>query len=434
MHSWRAPAIPILSEAPKPPTIIFDSATKALQVAASTAAPGSEQVARLYTCGITPYDATHIGHANTYLAFDLLVRAWLDQGYEVAFAQNVTDVDDPLLERAAATGVDWRHLAADQVQLFRDDMEALRVIPPHPWVSVSEAMPEIIAAVEQLLASGAAYRVANEGLDSADIYFDISSDSSFGCVSHLPESEMLALFAERGGDPDRAGKRNQLDPLLWRAHRDGEPAWRSAVLGSGRPGWHIECTVIAADALGPSFDVTGGGADLLFPHHEMSASLARALYGNEAKSPGARRFIHCGLISYEGEKMSKSLGNLVLVSQLTASGVDPMAIRLALLAHHYQDYWEWTDAHLANAQQRLSRWRTELASPPQVPEAPSSSLESVDGRVGAAINQMRAALRDNLDAPRALAVVDEYLQASDRNQAADANMMSVIDALLGIKL
>ena len=236
VYSWPEVSLPALPGAPQP-LQLFDTATRSLK----SVEVGSH--ARMYVCGITPYDATHIGHAATYLTFDLINRQWRDQGAAVSYVQNVTDIDDPLLERASATGVDWRDLATDQIQLFRDDMTALRILPPTSFVSVVESIEDVAIKVRALLDSGAAYYV------DQDIYFDVTSDPNFGQVGHYDAATELAYFAERGGDPDRPGKRNQLDCLLWRGTRDGEPSWDS-VVGSGRPGWHIECVAIALDHLG----------------------------------------------------------------------------------------------------------------------------------------------------------------------------------------
>src|SRR5690554_1603551 len=307
--------------------------------------------ARLYVCGVTPYDATHLGHAATYVAFDLLVRAWRDAGLEVTYASNVTDVDDPLLERAATTGVDWRELAASQTALFAEDMAALGVLPPDVYVGAVESIPAVVEAVELMLATGAAYR-----LDDGDVYAAVTLVPGFGRLSGLDRKTQLAQFAERGGDPDRPGKRDTLDALLWRSERPGEPAWDGASLGPGRPGWHIECAVISRDGLGAPFDVQGGGSDLAFPHHEMSGAHLVALTGDVAARP--RVHAHAGMVGLEGEKMSKSLGNLVIVSALRDSGIDPRAIRLAILAHHYASDWDWTDDALAAGEARLELWRS----------------------------------------------------------------------------
>jgi L-cysteine:1D-myo-inositol 2-amino-2-deoxy-alpha-D-glucopyranoside ligase len=378
--------------------------------------------ATLYVCGITPYDATHLGHAATYVAFDVLGRAWRDAGKRVRYASNVTDVDDPLLERAAATGVEWRELADEQIALYAQDMTALGVIPPDVYRGVVEEIPAVVEAVEKLLAAGAAYVVETPGVDGpGDVYADLSADPDLGAVAHLDEARMVELSRERGGDPDRTGKRSPLDPLLWRRERPGEPAWDGGTLGRGRPGWHIECAVIARDGLGLPFDVEGGGSDLLFPHHEMSSSHARLLDDGEA----ARVHVHTGMVGLDGEKMSKSLGNLVLVSRLREDGVDPMAVRLAILAHRYRDDWDWTDAGLREAQERLDRWRRAVSG---------NGGPTADGLLA----DLRAAVADDLDTPRALALVDEWARLALTGSAAPVEgapgvVARAVDALLGVR-
>ncbi len=366
---------------------------------------------RLYVCGITPYDATHIGHAATYVAFDLAVRAWTEAGHRVHYVQNVTDVDDPLLQRAAETGEDWAALAERETELFRTDMEALAVVPPDHFVGAVEAIPIIVDLVEELGRREATYRVDD------DLYFPIAADPQFGSVSRLGREEMLALFPGRGGDPDRAGKRDPLDPLLWRRQREGEPAWPTA-LGPGRPGWHVECTAIARHYLGAAFDVQGGGSDLSFPHHEMSASHAHVA---DPAVEFAKAYVHAGMVGYRGEKMSKSLGNLVLVSALRADDVDPRAIRLALLGQYYRADWEWTDEVLDTGLKRLSRWSEAVKR--GGPDAGSCALD------------VRAALADDLDAPRALAAVDAWTESGGHviEGAADLVRAVVADSL-GVSL
>jgi len=365
----------------------------------------------VYACGITPYDATHLGHAFTYVTVDLLNRAWRDAGLDVDYAQNVTDVDDPLLERADALGIDWRTLAADGVALFRADMEALRVLPPRNYPGVVESLGLIVGRIAELAASGAAYQVDDP--DFPDWYYAIETDPDL--LAACATNGALALFAQRGGDPGRPGKRHRLDPLLWRMARPGEPAW-DAPLGRGRPGWHIQCAALAVDALGSAFDVQAGGVDLAFPHHPMSAAQARTLTGE----PFAQASIHVGLVGLAGEKMSKSRGNLIFVSRLRADGVDPMAIRLALLAHHYRSEWEYTDACIDEATARLAAWRA-AAGRPGRPAAP-------------VVEAMRAALADDLDAPAALAAVDAWAAADGADPDAGAAIARAVDALLGVAL
>ncbi|TYB41462.1 cysteine--1-D-myo-inosityl 2-amino-2-deoxy-alpha-D-glucopyranoside ligase [Actinomadura chibensis] len=409
MRSWSAPEVPSLPASGLPaaarPLSLHDTGTGTTR----PTSPGP--TARMYVCGITPYDATHLGHANTYVAFDLVNRFWRDLGHRVHYVQNATDVDDPLLERARDTGQDWRALADREIQLFRDDMTALRVLPPDHYVGAVEAIPLIVEMIEKLRGRDAAYEVAG------DVYFPVASDPSFGQVSRLTRDEMAPLFAERGGDPGRDGKRDPLDPMLWMARRPGEPGWESP-FGEGRPGWHVECSAISIEYLGMAFDVEGGGSDLAFPHHEMSASHAQVATGER---PHARAYVHAGMVGLDGEKMSKSRGNLVFVSKLRQAGTDPMAIRLALLAHHYRADWEWTDAGLAEAVARLDRWRAAVARPSGPPAEP----------VAAAV---RAGLADDLDAPAALAAVDAWAAADGADESAPERVGAVVDALLGVAL
>ena len=462
---------------------LHDTATGKLVLA--SAGP----VATLYACGITPYDATHIGHAATYTAWDLLVRAWLDAAPEplesadapqlpelqsspsrftVIYVQNVTDVDDPLLERAVRDGEDWRELARRETQRYREDMEALRVLPPTHLIGAVEALPIIERFSAQMADRGALY-----GVDE-DVYFAKSADPRFGLLSgpgtasEFGPVEMAELAAQRGGDPNRPGKKDPLDCLVWLAERPGEPSWDSP-FGRGRPGWHVECAAIATEYLGPVFDVQAGGVDLVFPHHEMSASHARVALA-PVENAFARVYAHAGLVSYQGEKMSKSLGNLVFVSRLIADGVDPMAIRMSLLAHHYRSGWEWTDAVLGDGRARLARWRAALARAeaavpyPDATPAPTDSEAEFGGReagfggreagfgapgsgpASAAVGVLagvRARLRDDLDAPGALSIVDRWAdsllaKAPTRITSQDASgarlVKETVDARLGIVL
>ena len=420
MKSWSSPSVPVLSGSGAP-LQVHDTASDGL-VTVDPAGP-----ARLYVCGITPYDATHLGHAATYLTFDLVQRVWLDAGLDVTYVQNVTDVDEPLLERAERDGVHWEDLAAAEIDLFREDMEALRILAPAHYVGAVEGIPDDVAAIERLVASGAAYRIpVEEGAveDGAhDVYLELGLQDTFGTVSGWTREQMLEVFAERGGDPDREGKRDALDPLLWRAAREGEPHWPGETLGRGRPGWHIECSTIALERLGMGFDVQGGGTDLIFPHHEMSAVQATAVTGRQ---PFARAYVHQAMVGYEGEKMSKSKGNLVLVSRLRRDGVDPMIIRLALLARHYRTDWEWTDADLAAAQERWALWRA--AADAVQDEAEVGAEES------AVVQRVRERLADDLDAPGALEAVDAWARSVAEGQVASRAVPAAVDALLGVSL
>lgn len=408
MRAWPTIDVPSLPGTGLP-LRLFDTASGQIR----PTAPGA--TARMYVCGITPYDATHMGHANTYVAFDVINRAWRDAGHEVHYVQNVTDIDDPLLERAVATGDDWRAIADRETALFREDMQALRVLPPRDYIGAVESIPSVADYVLKLQASGDVYAVG------PDLYFRVRNDPTFGTVAGLDEAQMLALFAERGGDPDRPGKEDPLDCLVWQSERPDEPAWDTP-LGHGRPGWHIECAAIALDYLGMTIDVQGGGSDLAFPHHEMGASEAQRITG---EWPFARHYVHSGMVAWQGHKMSKSRGNLVFVSALRHEGVDPMAIRLALLAHHYRSDWAWTPHGLEGAAERLARWRaaTALSTGP--------SAEPTLARV-------REVIADDLRTPAALDAVDDWCHRALNGGGDDANAGEIIsltcDALLGVRL
>ncbi|TDO47937.1 L-cysteine:1D-myo-inositol 2-amino-2-deoxy-alpha-D-glucopyranoside ligase [Kribbella sp. VKM Ac-2527] len=406
MQAWTKPEIPVVP-GPARRLRLYDTASGGpVEVP-----PAADGPARMYVCGITPYDATHMGHAATYVTFDLINRLWRDAGYDVHYTQNITDVDDPLLERATATGVEWADLAEREIQLFRDDMTALRVIPPQEYVGVVESIPLVVERIAELQRAGAVYDV------DGDLYFAVKADPAFGSISSYDAATMLALFGERGGDPDREGKRDPLDCLVWMRERPGEPAWDSP-FGRGRPGWHIECSAIALRYLGMTIDVQGGGSDLIFPHHEMSASEAQCATG---EYPFARAYVHQAMVGLDGEKMSKSKGNLVLVSRERQAGSDPMAIRLALLAHHYRTDWFWTDADLLEAQKRLDTWRGAIARG-----------TGPDGT--AAVDALRSALTNDLDTPAALAALDLWSETNGEDPTSPALITQAADALLGIKL
>ena len=411
MQPWSSVHVPKIPGTPQP-LRLFDTASGEVK----PTEPG--QVARMYVCGITPYDATHLGHAATYLAFDLVHRVWLDNGHQVHYVQNVTDIDDPLLERAERDNEDWVVLGMRETALFREDMEALRILPPADFIGAVEAIPEIVEAVGKLLASGAAYRVDDE---YPDIYFRHQASGRFGYESNYDSQTMSQLFAERGGDPDRPGKEHPLDALLWRAARPGEPSWDSE-LGPGRPGWHLECSVIALNRLGLGFDVQGGGSDLIFPHHEFSAAHAECLSGSY---PFAKHYCHTGMIGLAGEKMSKSKGNLVFVSRLRGDRVDPMAFRLALLSGHYRSDRSWTADVLTEGTARLARWRQAVA----LQSAPEAQP---------VIDRVRERLADDLDTAQALRAVDDWaeeaLAGSGSDTGAPQLIKDAVDALLGVEL
>ena len=413
MNSWSSVDIPPLAIGGELPALrLSDTASQSVK--------GVQKKAtyRIYVCGITPYDSTHLGHAATYLTFDLINRYLRASGSTVNYVQNITDIDDPLLERAIRDGVDWKDLAHQQIDLFRGDMVALRVIPPAHYIGAVEAIPLVVDAINALQSRESIYPVDN------DLYFEVNKDPQFGKRSHLSTKEMTTIFSERGGDPLRSGKHNPLDCLVWMSQRPNEPGWES-FLGVGRPGWHIECTAIALKYLAPLdaeetlIDIQGGGSDLIFPHHEMCAAQAHVMTGKEL----AASYVHTGMIGLDGEKMSKSKGNLVFVSGLVAAGVDPMAIRWALMSTHYRVDRMWSDEVLSKAQIELSRVRDAL-SMQQV--APTAQL----------VQHITQVLSNDLDTPAAIAALiswsDETMNGSSGGDTAE--LRNTLDALLGLLL
>ena len=415
MHSWPIPNFPSAASLAgrSVPLRLFDTADqqiKTVEVEGNTAT--------MYVCGITPYDSTHLGHAATYLAFDLIYRLLLDNGYDVHYVQNVTDVDDPLFERAERDGVDWQELGQSQTDLFRSDMQILGVFPPRDYIGAMESVDEVVELVQRLVDNGAAYVVDDP--EFPDVYASIDATEQFGYESNYDRATMEKYFAERGGDPERQGKRDPLDALVWRAHRDGEPAWDSP-FGPGRPGWHIECSAIAINRLGTEFLIQGGGSDLIFPHHEFSAAHAEAGHNAERMS---QFYVHAGMMGLDGTKMSKSLGNLIFVHKLVEQGVDPSAIRLGIFANHYRGDRDWSESILAEAQQRLNQWRQALKQPGTVAHAESL------------IQSVRGALADDLDTPQALRLIDAWARQErgvDESAAGEA-VSNMVDRLLGVRL
>ena len=370
----------------------------------------------IYVCGITPYDATHIGHAATYLTFDLVHRYLLAAGHRVVFLENVTDIDDPLFERARRDGVKWKTLVDDQLRLFTSDMTNLRVLPPIELTSVTEAMEEIIAFVASLVAEGLTYSLGSE------LYLDARRVTDFGDLPLSIESA-IAIFRERGGDPDRSGKRHPLDPVLWRASAEDEPRW-STPFGEGRPGWHVECNAIARKiveaASQNSLSLQGGGGDLIFPHHYMTELQSRARYDQ----PFSQVFAHAGMVKYQGEKMSKSLGNLVFVSKLLEDGVHPMAIRIALISGHYREEREWSDV-LLGVGEKLVDDLLSLLSRELIPE------------YDYLISEIITSLADDLDTPRVLVLLQDYIVRAVQDtqpSKSPGDLSRFLDAVLGLTL
>jgi len=353
-------------------------------------------VVTMYTCGITPYDAAHMGHAATYLTYDVVQRRLRDLGHQTRCVRNVTDVDDDILRKARQLGVHYLDLAAEEMARFDANMDALGLLGSYSEPRATSAIPDILGFIGRVLDAGHAYQAAGA------VYFDVGSFPGFGQVSHLARAEMVALAAERGGRPDDPAKRDPLDFVLWQPSAPDEPAWESR-WGPGRPGWHVECSSLAMRELGPTIDLHGGGTDLIFPHHECEAAQSRAATGQ----PFVRHWLHVAMVCLDGEKMSKSLGNLVFVSDLLKEW-EPGAVRLAVLAQHYRTSWEWHDGLLPAAAARLAAWRAAAGPGP------------------AGLAAARAALDDDLDTPAALAAVD--------GAAAGGGGVSAAAALLGVAL
>ncbi len=413
MKSWNEVAIPTLDSAIDFPALTLTNSASGVKEPIQ-----SKPLYRMYVCGITPYDATHLGHAATYLTFDLINRYLRASGSEVRYVQNITDIDDPLLERANRDGIEWTDLAHQQIDLFRSDMMNLRVIPPAHYIGAVDAIPLVAAAIEKLSSKDSIYPV------DQDLYFKVHADSQFGQRSHFSQEKMMEIFAERGGDPTRVGKIDPLDCLVWMSQRPHEPGWPSP-FGVGRPGWHIECTAIAIKYLEPSpsedalIDIQGGGSDLIFPHHEMCAAQAQVLSGK----PLASTYVHAGMIGLDGEKMSKSKGNLVFVSKLVADGRDPMAIRWALMKNHYRTDRMWTEELLLAAESELSALRSALA---QSEVAPTKDL----------VRAIIDSLADDLDTSSIIDSINSWvgLTQSGASGGDGKSLIAALDALMGLNI
>jgi len=413
MKSWPEVYIPSIDSKFRIPNLnLFNSASRKVEEV-----PRKKNY-RIYVCGITPYDSTHLGHAATYLSFDLINRYLKATKSEVLFVENITDIDDPLLERATRDGVDWMELAHSQIELFRTDMTSLRVIPPQFYIGAVEAIGLVTEKIEDLRKAGAIYAVEK------DLYFRVHSDPDFGSRSHLSRDEELKIFSERGGDPDRVGKEDQLDSLVWLSKRENEPGWPS-IHGEGRPGWHIECCAIALGYLNPDpqeeflIDIQGGGNDLIFPHHEMSAAQARVSTGKDF----ARLFVHTGMIGLDGQKMSKSLGNLVFVSTLIQSGVHPMIIRTALLMQNYSVNRMWSEDLLNRAKDFTSELTMRLSQ---------SECAPTDEVIQGIIN----ALSSNLDTETVFQILEQWLSQCQGGATGGnpGELSRALDTFLGLAI
>lgn len=358
-------------------------------------APG--EMVLMYTCGITPYDATHLGHAATFLVYDVLQRRLIDRGHTVRCVRNVTDVDDPLFAKARELGVHYLDLAAGEEARFNRDMEALNALPVFSTPRASSAISDIRGFIGMVIDRGFAYVV------NGSVYFDVSKSPSFGDISHYSREQMIELARQRGGNVEDPQKRNPLDFVLWHPSADDEPSW-DTTWGAGRPGWHIECSALALRELGTTIDLHGGGSDLIFPHHECERAQSEAATGE----PFVKHWMHVAMVFKDGEKMSKSLGNLVFVDQLRTQW-DPRSIRMAVLEHHYRNEWEWDEELMPRNHRRLLAWK-----------------ESVGGGTSDVLESVRQHLDDDLDTPSAMAAIDEAASAGQD--------VSLAASLLGVDL
>lgn len=349
----------------------------------------------MYTCGITPYDATHLGHAATFLMYDVLQRRLIDRGHTVRCVRNVTDVDDPLFAKARELGVHYLDLAAGEEARFNRDMEALNALPVYSTPRASSAISDIRGFIGMVIDRGFAYVV------NGSVYFDVSKSPSFGDISHYSQEEMIHLARQRGGNVDDPQKRHPLDFVLWHPSADDEPSW-DTTWGAGRPGWHIECSALALRELGTTIDLHGGGSDLIFPHHECERAQSEAATGE----PFVKHWMHVAMVFKDGEKMSKSLGNLVFVDQLRTQW-DPRSIRMAVIEHHYRNEWQWDEELMPRNHRRLLAWK-----------------ESVGGAASDVLDVVRQHLDNDLDTPSAIAAIDEA--------AATGQDVSEAAALLGV--
>ena len=386
------------------PMRLYDTASQTIKVF------DPEISTSMYVCGITPYDATHLGHAFTYLTFDLVIRRLEDLGHEVKMVRNVTDVDDSILPKARELGIHYQDLATKEMKQFNKDMTDLNMRPAFTEPRATESIEAIVNLIKQLKETGHTYMV--DGIT----FFDTSTFDSFGSISGYDEETMKTYAAERGGRPDDPKQRNPLDFVLWQPSAADEPSWDSP-FGVGRPGWHIECSAMVMSDLGDTIDLHGGGEDLIFPHHECEEAQSKAVTGK----PLARHWMHVGMVAYEGTKMSKSLGNLVFVRDL-CSKYDPRALRLSLLGHHYRSGFEWFDEDINEGVERLDR----LIKASQCSKGPDSS---------SLLSSVRNALDNDLDTRSARESIDLFAKKTLEGVEEDSNAASTLSeaaALLGV--
>ncbi len=349
----------------------------------------------LYVCGVTPYDTTHLGHAFTYVAFDVLIRYLKSTGLKVDYVQNVTDIDDDILRKAKEQNMGWKELGEFWTKRYLNDMKSINALPPTHYVKATDSIPRIIKIVSKLEKESFAYK------SGSNVYFNTKKFPGYGDLSHFNEAQMLMLLSERGGNINDPKKKNKLDFIVWQGWKEGEPYWDSP-WGKGRPGWHIECSAMINEFLGDQIDLHGGGRDLIFPHHESEIAQSESFTG---KHPFSRFFLHTAMVMYMGEKISKSLGNLVLVSQLIKSN-SPNAIRWMLLSNHYRKVWEYEPSDIEKAEEAITSINSYLAKPG------AKSLNKV------ALKNFAAAMEDDLDTPAALEIIKKLVESKKDQETA----------------
>jgi len=366
----------------------------------------SNKKVQIYVCGITPYDSAHLGHAFTYLTFDLVIRTLNFIGRKTNYVQNITDIDDPLFERARQSGSNWQSIVESQLDVYRSDMSALNILPPDHFVGVMENMELIISRIGQTISNDLSYQIGTEW------YFKTDPAKLTKLVESIPNNELLLMAKERGCDTDRQGKINALDPIIWKASKEDEPNWKEE-FGIGRPGWHIQCISLANKYAELPLDIQGGGKDLIFPHHSMSEEQNSALGFGEL----ALNYCHVGMVSYQGSKMSKSKGNLVFVHQLIAEGISPMVIRLALMMPHWRSDWEYKNELIEDARQTFGdlsiKFRGKFVS-----QSDQDKIIEI--------------MLNDLDVPKALSFLKEVKPLSESTNNVSIDLL--LEALLGLKL
>jgi L-cysteine:1D-myo-inositol 2-amino-2-deoxy-alpha-D-glucopyranoside ligase len=365
---------------------LYNTLTKSIELFT----PLEEKKVKMYVCGITPYDTTHLGHAFTYMSFDVLKRVLQSQDYQVTYVQNVTDIDDDILKRAKKLDQDWKELGKFWTEKFLRDLKALNIQMPDHYVKATETIPTIIKIITTLETKGYAYE--NKG----NVYFRIQNDSEYGKLSKYREKQMIKLSKERGADPNDPLKEHPLDFIMWQKSLPDEPYWE-AKWSKGRPGWHIECSAMIYKYLYNNIDIHGGGTDLIFPHHESEIAQSEQFTGVK---PFVNYWMHTGAVGYEGEKMSKSLGNLIMISDLLKT-YSANGIRYLLLSHHYREPWEYKEEELKSSEQKISEFKSILHD---------KTTEKINDKV---LNEFNDALQNDLNTPAALQLMNKTFEKKD---------------------